>query len=253
MANQARLSPLVTMTTKHLSTGSACPPLGDGVMRCYNMTYCPYAQRTRLVLAAKNVTHEIVNVNLITKPEWLFEKNPFGKVPILEQNGRCIYESLITCDYLDEVYPEPPLYPADPLKKAEDRMFIERISQITTPLYKLYYSKEDEQTQKSCDDIKSGLDVFENELVKRGSEFFCGGRPGMLDYMIWPWMERLPMVQMFAGNAGIIIQDRFPKLLSWMDTMKKDAAVKVSFISPETHFKFIKTHLNGSPDYDMEQ
>ncbi|KAK8733801.1 hypothetical protein OTU49_006486, partial [Cherax quadricarinatus] len=76
---------------------------------------------------------------------------------------------------------------------------------------------------------------------------------GMLDYMIWPWAERLPMVEMIARNNGVLTQDRFPKMLSWMDFMKNDAAVKVSFISPENHLKFINSHLEGRPDYDMEE
>ncbi|XP_069952610.1 pyrimidodiazepine synthase isoform X1 [Cherax quadricarinatus] len=254
MANKVALSSLVTMTTKHLSSGSSCPPLEDGVMRVYSMKYCPYAQRTHLVLAAKNIKHEVVYVNLKNKPEWLFEKNSLGKVPVLQINEHCLFESLITCDYLDEVYPEPPLYPAQPLKKAQDRMFIELWSQISAALLKLYFSKKDEQImKKSCDDIKSGLDVFETELTKRGTKFFGGDTPGMLDYMIWPWAERLPMVEMIARNNGVLTQDRFPKMLSWMDFMKNDAAVKVSFISPENHLKFINSHLEGRPDYDMEE
>jgi len=49
-----------------------------------------------------------------------------GKVPTLElEDGNLIYESLVTCDYLDEVYPNRPLNSSDPLKKAQDRMLIE--------------------------------------------------------------------------------------------------------------------------------
>lgn len=67
-------------------------------------------------------------VNLKNKPSWLFEKNPLGKVPILEQNGKLMFESLTVCDYLDEVYPNPPLYPSDPWEKAEEKMFVELFS-----------------------------------------------------------------------------------------------------------------------------
>ena len=34
--------------------------------------------------------------------------------------------------------------------------------------------------------------TFEKELVDRGTPFFFGDRPGMLDLMIWPWVERFP-------------------------------------------------------------
>lgn len=59
--------------------GSELPPKVDGKLRLYSMEYCPYVHRVRLVLRAKNIDHEIVNVNLINKPEWLFELNAEGK------------------------------------------------------------------------------------------------------------------------------------------------------------------------------
>lgn len=43
------------------------------------MRYCPYAQRTMLALLAKNIDFEVINVNLIDKPEWLFQKSAGGK------------------------------------------------------------------------------------------------------------------------------------------------------------------------------
>lgn len=42
------------------------------------MEYCPYAQRVRLVLIAKGVPHDIVNINLTNKPQWYFDIHPEG-------------------------------------------------------------------------------------------------------------------------------------------------------------------------------
>jgi len=72
-----------------------------------------------------------VYVNLKDKPEWIFEKNPGGKVPTLELNdGRILYESLIVADYLDEAYPGVKLTSQDPFQKAEDRILIENFGQV---------------------------------------------------------------------------------------------------------------------------
>jgi len=48
---------LSTMTTapKHLKSGSECPPLKENQLRLYGMRFCPYVQRAKLVLAAKNI------------------------------------------------------------------------------------------------------------------------------------------------------------------------------------------------------
>ena len=37
------------------TAGSTFPPLTPGVVRLYSMRFCPYSQRVRLVLAAKNI------------------------------------------------------------------------------------------------------------------------------------------------------------------------------------------------------
>ena len=43
------------MSLKHLPTGSPFPKHEAGVLRLYSMKYCPYAERARLVLAAKKI------------------------------------------------------------------------------------------------------------------------------------------------------------------------------------------------------
>ena len=72
-----------------------------------------------------------MNINLTDKPEWLYEKSPLGKIPALElESGDCIYESMIIADYLDEKYPQRPLYPKDPLKKAKDKLLIDQFNKV---------------------------------------------------------------------------------------------------------------------------
>lgn len=59
--------------------------------------------------------HEVININLKNKPEWYYTKHPFGQIPVLE-NSQCqlIYESVIACEYLDDIYPGRKLFPYDP-------------------------------------------------------------------------------------------------------------------------------------------
>ena len=53
--------------------------------------------------------------------------NPIGKIPSLVVDGQCIAESEVICEYLESVYPDPALIPADPMQQAQSRM----ISRIT--------------------------------------------------------------------------------------------------------------------------
>ncbi|VVC97148.1 unnamed protein product [Leptidea sinapis] len=43
--------------------------------------------------------------------------------------------------------------------------------------------------------IVQTIQVLEDELITRGTNYFGGSRPGMVDYMIWPWVERLYLIR----------------------------------------------------------
>ena len=77
------------------------PPVNQEAVTLVNMRFCPYAQRTALCLNAKSVEYDVINSQLKTKPSWLWEINPIGKVPVLIHDGNTIYESLVTCEYIE--------------------------------------------------------------------------------------------------------------------------------------------------------
>jgi glutathione S-transferase len=56
-------------------------------------------------------------------PEFL-ERTPMGKVPFLEVDGAQLCESQVICEYLEDRYPQKPLYPRDPLERARVRELI---------------------------------------------------------------------------------------------------------------------------------
>ena len=69
------------------------------------------------------------------RPPWLYEKNPSGKVPVLEEDGWLLAESAVIDEYLNERYPEPPL-PDDPRSGALARLLVFRFDDyIGSPYY----------------------------------------------------------------------------------------------------------------------
>lgn len=48
--------------------------------------------------------------------------NPKGQVPVLSDDGLVLYDSTVIIEYLDEAYPQPPLYPATPAERARCRL-----------------------------------------------------------------------------------------------------------------------------------
>lgn len=59
----------------------------------------------------------------------------------------------------------------------------------------------------------AGLELFERELAKRGTAFFSGIKPGMLDFMIWPWCERADAMKILQGQKFVVSRDRFLRLV----------------------------------------
>uniref|UniRef100_A0A336KBC7 CSON007035 protein n=1 Tax=Culicoides sonorensis TaxID=179676 RepID=A0A336KBC7_CULSO len=237
---------------KHFAKGSTVPVLpNDNKLVLYSMRFCPFAQRVHLVLDAKNIPYHVVYINLTDKPEWLVQKSPLLKVPALEIPGESepLIESLVIADYLDEKYPEVKLHSTDPLQKARDRILIERFSAVIGPMYKIYTFSTDNVTE-AVREVAVGLQLYEDELRKRGTKFFGGVKPGMLDYMLWPWTERSHIITLIS-NKYELDTERFAKLIEWRDNMANDPAVKASFLSAENHLKFLETRRTGKPNYDI--
>ncbi|XP_065495204.1 glutathione S-transferase omega-1 isoform X1 [Caloenas nicobarica] len=254
--------------SRSLAKGSAAPgPVPEGVIRLYSMRFCPFAQRTRLVLCAKGISHEVININLKNKPDWFFEKNPFGLVPVLETSkGQLIYESPITCEYLDEAFPGKKLMPSDPYERALQKMLLEQFSKLTSIVFKHVVAvKEGQDTTALKAEIAEKLGKFEELtavvldtferfkctetlqhvlriLSKRNTVFFGGDSISMLDYMMWPWFERLEPFQLKDSLSHT------PKLQRWMEAMKEDPAVKATMTDPQIYKDYLQLYLKNSPE-----
>ncbi|ROL49556.1 Glutathione S-transferase omega-1 [Anabarilius grahami] len=229
--------------------GKECPapgPVPNDVIRIYSMRFCPFAQRTRLVLTAKGVKHEIININLKDKPDWFLEKNPFGTVPVLEtSSGQVIYESPITCEYLDEVYPEKKLLPSDPFERAQQKMLLEIYSKVIPYFYKISMGKKRGEDVSAAEvEFTEKLSPLNEILAKKKTKYFGGDSVTMIDYLIWPWFERAEMMNVKHCLANT------PELRKWIERMFEDPVVKATMFSTKDHKVFFDSYMDGKPNYD---
>ncbi len=105
------------------------------MLTLYDAARCPFCARVRIVLAEKGVPYEAVEIDLSDRPAWLYEKNPLGKVPVLEEDGWLLPESAVIDEFLNERYPEPPLWPADPGERAAARLLVLRFDAFSEAYY----------------------------------------------------------------------------------------------------------------------
>ena len=72
----------------------------------------------------------------------------------------------------------------------------------------------------------------------------------MIDYMIWPWLERLEALKVMRDLD--LNEKRLPKLTAYLKRMLVQPAVQKLLIPSEVHVKFYEGYLNGQgPDYDL--
>lgn len=239
------------MSSTHLTKGSTKPALVEGKLRLYSMEYCPFAHRARLVLLAKGIPHDIVNINLINKPEWILDIHPEGKVPALVTDSKVVVESLDIADFLDKEYPDPPLYPAEPHAREQDKAVIKKIGALVSVFSKVVFGNEKRSAEECLKDFIPHLEELESEFEKRGTKFFGGHKPGMIDYMLWPWAERAGTVALTLGERLPLTPEQFPLLRAWRKEMRTQPAVDAIYHGPEKFHKVVLFKTAGAPpDYD---
>src|ERR1700709_1196478 len=102
-------------------------------LELYHAAYSTCSQKVRLVLAEKGLTFESHLVNLAAKehltPEYL-SLNPNGVVPTLVHDGRAVCDSSVIADYLDDVFPDPPLTPPTAYDRARMRAWARYFEEV---------------------------------------------------------------------------------------------------------------------------
>src|SRR5438132_8632561 len=97
-----------------------------GPITLYDAPGSPCARRVRAVLLEKGLawTTRLVDLTRMEqkRPAYL-ALNPNGVVPTLVHGDRVLYESNVITEYLDDVFPDPPLYPRDPWARAQAKMW----------------------------------------------------------------------------------------------------------------------------------
>ena len=83
-----------------------------------------YFNKARIAMMEKGLEFELdANCRPSQAPEFL-ARTPMGKIPFLETDGAVLSESQAICEYLEDAYPQKPLYPRDPLERARVRELI---------------------------------------------------------------------------------------------------------------------------------
>lgn len=140
--------------------------------------------------------------------------NPQGLVPALELDGGAVLtQSLAICEYLDEIAPDPPLLPADPLPRARVRAFAQAIGCDIHPVQNLKILDrlralgldEDAVTGWARTTIEEGLDACDRLIAGSPGRYCFGDAVTLADICLVPQLVN-------ARRFGAVL--RWPRLLA---------------------------------------
>jgi stringent starvation protein A len=173
------------------------------MLTLYDAARCPFCARVRIVLHEKDVPVEPVAIDLADRPAWLYEKNPSGKVPVLEEDGWLLAESAVIDEYLNERYLDPPLLPDDPAERASARLFVFRFDEYLGEPYYAFRRGEDGAEDRLAAALARLDDLATTMPYLTGRSF------GLADIAYVPWLLRL------RDMLGVPLESH-PALEEWL-------------------------------------
>ena len=186
---------------------------------------CPYVQKAVLTLLKKGIDYDIEYIDLENPPEWFKKISPLGKVPVLQVGDQVLFESSVIVEYLDEVYGES-LHPADPLKKAQNRSWMEFGNECLLNGFNLIVAADEKAFHEQRDAMLTKLDRLQDTLGD--SPFFNGNEPALVDLSFTPFFQRLGYLN--EASPGLVDRERHAHVHQWADRLLAQEIVTASTV-----------------------
>ena len=201
------------------------------MLKLYHFCTSTCSKKVRLTLAEKGLEWESRHVDIGPRQEntepWYVALNPNGVVPTLDHDGEIIIESNVIIEYLDDMFPDPPLRPERGYDRARMRIWMDRAEHVihkninAISFNKRFLPRLAEKTEEEKEEIinrlpnpekrhemmrrlKAGVSVDDEaqaeaniavamdqmEEVLQGSPWLAGDTLSLADIAVTPFVER---------------------------------------------------------------
>lgn len=212
----------IIKATKDASSFHPCTCVEKEAMDEVKLLGCwvsPFAHRVKWALKLKGVKYEYTEEDLSNKSQLLFKSNPVHKkVPVLLHGDKAISESAVILEYIDEVWPQNPLFPIDAYERALARFWISFAADKGSVFHSFIVSNE-ESREKSKEELTQVLKTLEEEALK-DKKFFGGDEIGVVDIIfgnIPHWFEAMEE----AVGVKVVEPNSLPRLHAWAQRFKQ--------------------------------
>jgi glutathione S-transferase len=226
-----------------------CPVANDmtePMLQLYSFELCPFAHRVRLALAEKGVAAEPIEIDLKNKPASFVRISPHGRVPLLLHGEAKLWESAIINEYLDEVFPDPPLMPASLADRALARVWVKFADErLYSATHSFIFTREKEARRKLAAEMLDSVWFLENEVMAKlpgGGPYVFGDRFTLTDIALYPWFEQ-------AGALEQLSEFRLPLgcvgLSEWRRAVNGRKAVQQCARTSDWYAERYRTYLSA--------
>jgi glutathione S-transferase len=244
------------------------------VLTLYHANHSTCSQKVRICLAEKGLDYDSRLIDLAAKeqldPDYL-AINPNGVVPTLVHDGKAVIDSSVICEYLDDVFPDPPLSPSDPYGKAQMRAWMRYFEEVPTaavrfPSFNMaflprYDGLDDDGFQKEQADVRPLRKGFFRRMTRHGfpdedirasfeqiaktaarmdtaladGPWLLGETYSLADIVVAPLIDRMADL----GFADLW-EESYPRMTDWYARMQARSAFKTAFYPKSRLTEFLE-------------
>ena len=161
-------------------------------LRLYAIPYSTNVERVGLALGHKGLTAEVVMCDPADRSQ-IRDASGQDLVPVLDDDGFCVADSTRIMEHLERRFPDPPLYPADPARRAEVEVFVDWFNRVwkvppNAIVAELGGGAPDHIRIGALEqEMRASLDVFEALLA--GRDYLMSDAISAADFAAFPFLK----------------------------------------------------------------
>ena len=196
-------------------------------LKLISFSLCPYVQRAMIVLNEKKVSFEIEYIDLEAPPPEFYDISPLEKVPVLLVDDKPLFESMVICDYIDEITAGS-LYPENAFDKAQNRSWIEFGNEILSATFDFLHTDDPKKFNHLNVTLIDRFEMLEDEISE--GKYFNGPDFAIIDAAYAPIFR---YHQRIAQYKDYEIFEDAPNVKAWGERLLERPSVAQSI--PDTY------------------